>query len=208
MITGLQIVITIVSIALAILAVFLYIRFTRKTPRVTRSINTRNQVPPPPAPQGNTYSLKSPLWLRKMFSGATRLLGTLIVLYLFVWLLFWITGHKNPIAYITGEQTQTVIAPAGNWTGWIKIEDHWKAKLFYDGKIAIQLKFRDKKQQIVLCEQKDNNGKTLYIMDATTGRLLPMFISDKVTHVRIKSVEQTPISVEIDHRKESFPVVQ
>ena len=157
---------------------------------------------------GRKISLKTPLWLKNLWGKITTVFALLIGFYLVIWFLFWITGHRNPIAYITGEQTEEILAPSGNWTKWLEVEDHWKGKLFYDGKIALQLKFENGSQQIVFCEQRNNNGKTLYIKDATTGKLLSMFLSDKVTEVRMKSIEETPITVTIDYRKENFPGVQ
>lgn len=151
---------------------------------------------------------QTPSWLNKMFKSASGLFGTLIVLTLFIWLLFWITGHKNPIAYITGEQTQEVTAPPGNWTKWIEVEKNWKFKLFYDGKIALQVKSKQGVSRTVLCEQRGNDGVPLYIKDAETGKLLPMVIGDKITEIRVKSVEATPITVKIEHWKEEYPVVQ
>lgn len=153
-------------------------------------------------------SLKSPSWLSEMPAKTLGFLGRLIALSLFVWLLFWVTGHKNPVAYITGDQTQEVTAPAGNWTNWIEVEEHWRFKLFYDGKIALQVKLRNGREFTVLSEQRDNSGIPLYITDAATGKLLPMVTSDKITDIRIKSVEATPITVKIEHWKEEYPIVQ
>ena len=151
---------------------------------------------------------KSPSWLSEMPTKTLGFLGRLIGLSLFVWLLFWITGHKNPVAYITGDQTQEVTAPAGNWTNWIEVEEHWRFKLFYDGKIALQVRLRNGREFTVLSEQRDNNGIPLYITDAATGKLLPMVTSDKITDIRIKSVEATPIAVKIEHWKEEYTPVQ
>ena len=178
---------------------------------VKASTSSSTVTPTTAVSPGSTSSWKTPSWIRKMFSSAYGLLKTFItlsVLYLLTWFLFWITGYKNPIAYIVGEQTQEVTAPPGNWTKWVKVEENWRFKLFYDGKIALQVKSKKGVHRTVLCEQRGNNGVPLYIKDAETGKLLPMVIGDKITEIRVKSVETTPITVKIEHWKEEYPVNQ